>query len=322
MFYFKNRINTLTFIIILFLTLFNFQDCFSEKNTEIKILKKIDNQIITNIDVKKEFNYLIALNKNLETLPYEEAIKIANEFLTREIIKINEIKKFIDIKNLKDDVVLEKIISNIIENLNLKDISDLKKHLLIYDLTIEDLKSKMLIEVLWNQLINSRFKDKININKDNLISRIKNENLLKNDIIEYNLSEIFFQANNQTELTNKTKIINENISSQGFKNTANKFSVSDTAKLGGFIGRVNENQLSNTVKSELANLNINEHTKPINTGSGFLILFINDRKTIEQIIDEKTLLNNMIQFERQKQLENFSQIYFNKIKINSTINEY
>lgn len=322
MFYLKNRLNILNFIIILFLTLFNFKDCFSEKNTEIKILKKIDNQIITNIDVKKEFNYLIALNKNLETLPYEEAIKIANESLTREIIKMNEIKKFIDIKNYKDDVVTEKIILNIIENLKLKDISDLKKHLLIYNLTIEDLKSKMLIEVIWNQLIASRFKDKININKDNLISRIENENLLKKDIVEYNLSEIYFQANNQTELATKTKIINENISSHGFKNAANKFSISDTSKLGGFIGKVNENQLSNIIKDELVNLNINEHTKPINMGSGFLILFINDKKITEQIIDEKTLLENMIQFERQKQFENFSQTYFNKIKINSTINEY
>ena len=316
----KNQI--ITFLIAIFLLIFNCTYSLSEKFNEIKLLKTINNQIITNYDVKKEYNYLLSLNENLKKLSLEDVLKIAEESLTREIIKSDEIKKFIDIENLKNQKVVEDVVLDIMKKLNFDNIAELEEHLASYDLSVDDLKNKLLIEILWNQLIVTKYQDKININKDNLIKRIEEENLLNNDIIQYDLSEIVFEINDNNELNSKKKIINESILNNGFENTANKFSISNTSTLGGYIGEIKENQLSNNIKKSLFFLEIGEITDAINIGSNYLILRINDKKIIQEKIDKKLLLKKMIDFERQKQLDTYSQIHFNKLKINTFINEF
>ena len=194
--------------------------------------------------------------------------------------------------------------------------------LLNFQIKSLDVKKKISIEVLWNQLISSKYRDKINVDENELLNKIKKQNLDNNNILEYDLSEIIFQAKNRDELESKIKLINQNILEIGFRNTANKFSISNTSKLGGKVGKVKENQLSKKILNELNNINIGEYTKPIKIGNGFMVLLINDKKIINQKIDEKILLDNMIEFEKQKQFDSFSQIYFNKIKINSRIYEF
>ena len=199
----KNQI--ITFLIAIFLLIFNCTYSLSEKFNEIKLLKTINNQIITNYDVKKEYNYLLSLNENLKKLSLEDVLKIAEESLTREIIKSDEIKKFIDIENLKNQKVVEDVVLDVMKKLNFNNIAELEQHLVSYDLSVDDLKNKLLIEILWNQLIVTKYQDKINIDKDNLIKRIEEENLLKNDIIQYDLSEIVFEINDNNELNSKKK---------------------------------------------------------------------------------------------------------------------
>ena len=155
-----------------------------------------------------------------------------------------------------------------------------------------------------------------------LLRKIKKENLNEKDIIEYDLSEIIFQAKDQEELKNIIQEINISINQIGFDNTANKFSISNSAKFGGKIGKVKQNQLSEIILKELNKINVGEFTRPMKIGSGFMIILINDKQIINEKIDENIMLKNMIEFEKQKQYENYSQIYFNKIKINSQINEF
>ena len=308
------------FFFIIFLALFNYQLNLASANT-VKIVKKINNEIITNLDVKKEYNYLTALNSNLKDLDLGEAYKIAEESLVREKIKYSELKKFVNFE-VVDKKLVEPVIQNIIRKLNLKNMSEFKSYLDTYNLSIDDIEKRVKIEVLWNQLIAEKYRDKININEKELMKKIKNENLINKEMIEYDLSEIVFQAKNKEEYSLKTKEIRMSIASIGFQNAANKFSISDTAKLGGSLGKINENQLSESIRKELAAMEINEFTKTINVGSGFLILFINQKKTIKKQIDEELMLKDMIVFERNKQFESYSQIYFNKIKINIFKNEF
>ena len=308
------------FFFIIFFALFNYQLNLASANT-VKIVKKINNEIITNLDVKKEYNYLTALNSNLKDLDLGEAYKIAEESLVREKIKYSELKKFVNFE-VVDKKLVEPVIQNIIRKLNLKNMSEFKSYLDTYNLSIEDIEKRVKIEVLWNQLIAEKYRDKININEKELMKKIKNENLINKEMIEYDLSEIVFQAKNKEEYSLKTKEIRMSIASIGFQNAANKFSISDTAKLGGSLGKINENQLSENIRKELAAMEINEFTKTINVGSGFLILFINQKKTIKKQIDEELMLKDMIVFERNKQFESYSQIYFNKIKINIFKNEF
>ncbi len=294
--------------------------CAIADNTgKISIIKKINDEIITNIDIKKEFIYLKALNKNLEQIKDSEIYKIAEESLVREKIKLVEIKKYINLDDFNKPSIIEEVILNLANNLKLTTVSEFEIYLKDFDLSLVEVKKKILIEVLWNQLIASKYNNKININEDNLRKKIKLNKLNKNNTIKYDLSEIVFQAKNKVEFEIKVDELKKNISSIGFKNTAIKFSIADSSKLGGSIGSVKENQLSDTIKDQLNKINIGEFTNPLNLGGNFVILFINDKKTIDEQIDEELMLKEMIDFERKKQFENFSQVYFNKIKINTKI---
>ena len=290
---------------------------------EIKIVMKINEQIVTNVDIRKEYDYLVALNNNLESIPKNEGYKIAQDSLLREIIKTDEIKKFIDLETFDDENLINNVLKEIVITLKLNDASELKEYLKTYNISLDVLKNKMIKEVLWNQLIVTKYKDKINIDIKKISNQIEGINFLdEENEIQYELSEILYQVNDQNEFDKLTNLIYHDIEQIGFKNTATKFSISETSKLGGYLGILNETQLSNEISEILSSKDIAEYTEPIKMGINYLILFINDKKIIKKTIDKENLLKNLIEIERQRQFDNFSQIYFNKIKINSFINEF
>ena len=185
---------------------------------------------------------------------------------------------------------------------------------------MEYVKKKINIELTWNQLIYEKYKDQINIDVNKLKKQIsKNKSTTEKKI--YQLSEIIFEVDNQKNLDNKVKNIRESIEEIGFKNTANIYSIANTAKFGGEIGWIEEERLSKKVMQELKKRNINDITLPFQTGGSFLILRIDNIKYEQKIIDEKAQLDKIIQFQTDKQLERFSKIYYNKLKINTSINE-
>ena len=308
--------NLFIIIFIFFLTI-----NVSKSYEEIKILYKIDDKIITNIDVVNEYKYLISLNNDLGNLKKSESFIIAQNSLIKEKIKINELKKFIDIENFNDKNLIDKIVKNFYLKLNLNDIQSFKTYLNKFDTSLIEVEQKIKIEVLWNQLIVNKFKDQINIDISELKNKIQKEKMNTKDLVEYELSEIVFQANNQTELQSKVDEINLSINNLGFKTTANKFSISDTAKFGGAVGKINENQLSEEILNKIKNIEIGGYTNPIKVGNGFLILMINKKNLIKSKLNEEEMLKNMVDFETNKQLEQFSLIYFNKIKLNAQIDE-
>lgn len=308
--------NLFIIIFIFFLTI-----NVSKSYEEIKILYKIDDKIITNIDVVNEYKYLISLNNDLGNLKKSESFIIAQNSLIKEKIKINELKKFIDIENFNDKNLIDKIVKNFYLRLNLNDIQSFKTYLNKFDTSLIEVEQKIKIEVLWNQLIVNKFKDQINIDISELKNKIQKEKMNTKDLVEYELSEIVFQANNQTELQSKVDEINLSINNLGFKTTANKFSISDTAKFGGAVGKIKENQLSEEIFNKVKDIEIGEYTNPIKVGNGFLILMINKKNLIKSKLNEDEILKDMVDFETNRQLEQFSQIYFNKIKLNSQIDE-
>ena len=290
---------------------------------EIKIIMKINEQIVTNVDIRKEYDYLVALNNSLESIPKNEGYKIAQDSLLREIIKTDEIKKFIDLETFDDENLINNVLKEIVITLKLNDASELKEYLKTYNVSLDVLKNKMIKEVLWNQLIVTKYKDKINIDIKKISNQIEGINFLdEENEIQYELSEILYQVNDQNEFDKLTNLIYQDIEQIGFKNTATKFSISETSKLGGYLGILNETQLSNEISEILSSKDIAEYTEPIKVGINYLILFVNDKKIIKKTIDKENLLKNLIEIERQRQFDNFSQIYFNKIKINSFINEF
>ena len=299
----KNKVLIFVFILV----------CIQAKSIETKIIHNIQNEIITNIDIKNEFKYLLALNNSLKELDKKKILNISNESIIREKIKKIEIKKnFKEIK-LNEDYT-EILLKSIYSRLNLKSINEFEIYLKKYDLKISDIKKKITIDALWNELIIKKYASKVAINQ----TAIK-EKILKNSKIqskEYQLSEIIFEVVSKDEIEKKYNEIVESINEIGFENSAASYSFSETAKIGGDIGWINENSLNNNIKENISHLQIGEVTNPIILSNGILLLKVIDIRNLETAIDIENELKKAINYERNRQLNQYSKIYYNKIKKN------
>src|SRR5210317_2565886 len=131
--------------------------CVHAQSIETKIIHNIQNEIITNIDIKNEFKYLVALNNSLKELSKEKILNISNESIIREKIKKIEILK--NFKEIKlDDEYYNVLLKNIYSRLNIRSINEFELYLKDYDLTINDIKTKITIDALWNELIIQKYK--------------------------------------------------------------------------------------------------------------------------------------------------------------------
>ena len=307
--------NKVKIILILVLLIINTVTYAKER---VFIIYNINNDLITNVDLKKETQYLIALNNQLKNLSTNKILNIAKDSILRETVKKIEIEKYFDLK--KNNPIVDNYIKNFYTKLNLNNEIEFQEYLQSNGLTMNFVKKKIQIEVEWNKLIYSKFKNQLNIDKE----KIRKEILMdKNEEKEklYLLSEIVFEIDNQNNLNEKKDNINNSINEIGFKNSANIYSISDSSKFGGQIGWVSEKDLSKKIFTKINNLKVGEQTLPINMGASFLILKIDDIKFEKKLIDVKQVLSNKIEIETERQLQRFSKIYFNQVKINTNINE-
>ena len=262
--------------ILYFLIVIVFFNQSSNSEIKVKIELQIGDDILTNIDFLKEQNYLIALNNNLKDLEKNQIKKIAKESLIREKIKKSELIKFYDL--IKADKYSDKILANFYKRLNFKNENEFESYLKKYDLKISEIKEKLTIEKLWNEMIFKKYKDQININEDEIKKKINRQ---KSFLQEYNISEIMFELKSNESLNEKYELILQNINNKGFKNSANIFGISDSSKFGGNLGWINQNQLNDIFLKELKNMKIKEISKPIQTSAGYLILKLNDKRKNE-----------------------------------------
>ena len=302
-------------LVLIFFLLSNF----SYSKIDLQIVMKINNQIVTSYDLEKETNYLLALNPELNRISKNDLIKLAKKSITKEMIRKSEILKYkeLNLRNTQIDSVLK----NIIQNLNYSDQSQFESYLSDFNISIYDLKKKIEIENEWKNLIYSKYYDSVKIDKDILIDKI--EKTSKDEFsLEYNLSEIVFDKKQNISLEEYFKKILESIEINGFENTANLYSISDSSKIGGKIGWIKKNNLSFEINRKLDNLKIGSYSDPIKIGNNYLILRINDIREITIKFDKQKELNKMITNETSRQLDKFSNIFYNKIKLNSTISEF
>ena len=285
---------------------------------KIFIVYKINNQIITNVDLKNELKYLLALNPQLENVPKKKLEEITKKSIIKDTIKKSEVLKYYLLD--QTDPLLLKILNNFYTKLGIKSKDEFEIYLTNFNLTIIDVLKRIEIETVWNQMIYEKYKDQIQINQEELKSII---NLKKDSQKEklVSLIEIVFEKEKAKETKDKINRIQDSIKDIGFENTANIYSISESSKLGGKIGWINQQSLSEKFIKELDGLKIGEHTRPISIGNSYIMLKIQNVK--EQIIEfnKDIVLKQMITLEENKQLESFSKIYYNKVKINSQINE-
>jgi peptidyl-prolyl cis-trans isomerase SurA len=289
-------------------------------DTEIKIELKINNDVITNYDLKKYEQYLTALNTNLSNLDKETLEKITKNSIINEKIKINELEKYFDLK--KENNFLDNFLKEYYLRMSFKTKADFEKHLSLYDQNIEIIKEKLNIELMWNQLIFDKFNNQVKINEEKIIEEINNQQKINQNILSYNLSEILFELKKNETLQEKYELIKKSISAIGFENTASLYSISESSNSGGKIGQVDQNNISNSIYRKIKDLKSGETSEPIKVKNNFLILKINEINEVEKIFNFEKEVSNLIQIKRNEQLNNFSKIYLDKIKINTAINEY
>lgn len=297
---------------------------FNVIGAEVKIRYKINNDVITSYDIKNESNYLKTLNKNLKNLTNEEIMDTAAQSLIREKIKKEEIDRVFEInyeKAIKSDNISD-IIKGLYSNLNFETEKDFFDYLIRNNVSVDNLKKKFVIEQMWNQLIVNKYNDLIKIDKDEInkkVDKIINEN---KEIIAFNLSEIVFLEKNIKENENKYLEIKKSIKKIGFDETAILYSISESAKLGGKIGWINENQISKKIFSEINKIDIGEYSEIINTAGGNIILKLNDKKKEKIEINKDEEIKKFIRFKKNKLFTEYSIIFYKELENKSYVEKF
>ena len=289
---------------------------FSLLANENKILLKVNNELITTIDVSNEINYLKSINKSFDNLETQKIIEIARNSLIKDKIKKITLLPIVKEFEINEDDFKRILISNY-SNIGLTNINEISEHLKKYNVKTNLIRDKMTVNAIWSQFIYDKFAKNIRIDRDQLKQDIqKNENQT-----EYLLSEIVFELEDKQTIIDKFNIIENGIQINGFENTALIYSISRTSTLGGNIGWVSENTIDRKILNEIKKININEITKPLVIPGGYLVLRLNEKRITKRNVDIEDELKKIIETKTNKQLNQFSNIFLNKIKKDIVINE-
>ena len=278
---------------------------------ENKIEFKVNNEIITSIDIIKELNFLAALNPKILELDKNQIFEISKNSIIKEKIKTLEILKF-KREIAIDDNYLSKLVRENYMKINLSSENEFLDYLSKYNLELKDFKKKITIEALWNQLIFSKFKSKVNIDIDKIKSEVVNNK--NNKVTLFNLSEIIFNIDQTQTLEIKFEQIKNDINLNGFENAAVIHSISDTGNTGGKLGWINQNSINQKLNEKIKNLNVGDFTMPIVIPGGFLIIKLEDVKEQDKEINLEKEIQKLATLKTNQQLNQFSTIYYNKIK--------
>ena len=296
---------------IIFFLFFNFA-----QSQEIIIISKIGDDIVTNIDIENEKKYLLLLNDKLDQLKEDDFLRLAKNSLTKELIKKKEVNKSFKIT---DEKVKNKIIENFYTRIGFKNKNEFINYLDKKKINFENLKEKLIIEAFWNQIIYIKFNNRVRIDKSSIEKDIINYYNSRDKKFEFNLSEIVIDA--EKDINFKKKEILNYINKFGFKVAANKFSKSDTSKYGGEIGWIKSSRLTKKIKNKISKIQVDEVTEPIQTSNGYLFIKLNDKREIKEKLDLKSELKQQVEFEKNRQLNQFSLNYYKKLKKNTNIYE-
>ncbi len=283
-------------------------------SSEIRIVTKVNNEILTNIDIENESKYLQILNANLKNLNKNELYSLSKNTLIRQILKKEVVVKYYKLENHAE--LGEKLLKKNYTTLGFENKEDYSNFLKQEGFSVEILKEKLLIDRLWNFFIYEKFKNKIKIDENEIKKKVNTFINSQAKIYEYNLSEILFEYN-----ADYNQLVNF-IDKYGFEAAASKYSISDTSVNGGKIGWIKNNNLSEKLKKQILNLNEGQISKLIEIPNGNLLIKLNQKRELESKIDAELEIKKQINFEENRQLNNFSLNFFKKIKRNSIINEY
>ena len=294
--------------------------CLSYQNSfaSIKnnILVKIENEIITNFEIKnKILGTLILNNQEINQKNINLLKKQSLESLILLKLKKIELSKY-DIKNNNSEVenYINKLSSNKTSEVKLK----FEKNGLDFNLFFKEVETQL----KWQKLIYQIYSEKIKFDKS-LIEKELNQ-LVKNkkEIVQFKISEIEIFIDNKENENEKILNIKELINNQGFENTALKYSVSNTAESKGDLGWINSNSLSKEIFDIISQLKIGEITEPIKRQNSILFLkLVNKKTSVSKQLNKAELEKNLINRKTNELFNLYSKSHLSKLK-NTSFIEY
>ena len=301
-------------IIIIFFLFFFVKQTFANEN---KILFKINNHVITSIDVKNEINYLRSVNNNFENIEKEKIFQIAKSSIIKNKIREIFLLKIIEKIELEDMDYNNLLISNY-SQVGINELNEIDSYLKRFNVKKKFLRKRIATTAIWNQIIYDKYSKYIKIDINEIKKSISKDINQK----EFYLYEILFNLQENEKLNEKFKIIKQSIKEKNFKDSALIYSISDTSSIGGDLGWIGENSISKVVLNNISNLEINEFSEPITVPGGFLILQVADIRIAKKDINIENELQKIIKIKTNQQLNQYSNIFFNKIKKDVIINEF
>ena len=282
---------------------------------ENKILFKINNEIISTIDLYNETKYLSLLNKDLTNLEKDKIFEISKNSLIRE--KIKEIELLKNYKTLDiDKKYFDQIMNDYSKKMGFENVKKFSENIKINGLDFETIQNKIKIELYWNQLIVKKFLKDVKIDKKKIKEELA-KNLTQKELL---LSEIVFNIDTKSNLEKKLELIQKDIKTKGFSNAALIHGISDTANNGGKLGWIKLSSLNTKIKNELKNIKVGDISNPIVVPGGFLILKIVDQRDVKKNLDTNKAIELAVNEKTNEQLNKLSIVYYNKIKKDIQIN--
>ncbi len=302
---------------ILFL-LFLFNSSLINASIENKIIANVGDKIISSYELKTKIKLLLFLsNQELN----QENINTTKAMAINSLINYKLKKKELERVNfpIKKSKELNEHLSQISNNYN-SDINGLKDIFNSQDLDFEFYLEEMKIQFAWQNFIFKRFKDKINVDENEIKVELNNFIKTESNIEVYKLAEIEILLTNEAENKKKIKEIQNQIKSEGFENTAIKYSDSPSSLKGGVIGWINSKSLSKNILGLIKSMRPGEITMPISQPNSIVIFKLLDKKT--EKLSDKNLekVKAQIMNKKANELINlFSNNYLSKLKNSSYI---
>ena len=283
---------------------------------ENKILFKVNNEIITSLDVLTEIKYLGLINNDFNKLDGSRNFEIAKKSLIREKIKKIELIRFLKKIQVKDET-LDNVLLSYFSKIGINSIKEFNNFFAKEEIDPNTIKQKIAVEILWNQMIYQKFKQKVNVDRTSIKDGLTKNKFQK----EFLLSEILFELGKDEKLNHKYKVILKDINEKSFEQAALSYSISDTNNVGGKLGWIKESVLGPKIKKKIEKKEVGEITSPIVTPGGFLMLKIENVRNVEKKLNLEKEIELVYREKVNEQLNQFSNIYFNKIKKDIKINE-
>ena len=307
--------NIKTIILIVAISvLIAFNNSHAKKN---KILFKVNNEIITTLDLLDETLYLKAINAELQSTEEKVIYEIAKKSLIRHKVKKIELKNKLKSYDL-DENVLKELILNHFRKFGINTKIELDKFFLDKKINHEYVKSRIQTDILWNEFIYVKFKNRVKIDEE----KIKDELLTKKKENEFLLSEILFNLSSNENLSQKLKLIRDTINKKGFSEAALSFSISSSSENGGKLDWIRETSLNKKIRDQINTIEIGNYTDPIVIPGGFLILKLENKRSKNIDIDFDIAVKQITRKKVNEQLNQFSTIHYNKILKDIKINEF